>query len=102
MNGVAATKEVTVSAGLSEEVTFTISKDIAGTYSVDVNGLTDSFTVKEEEAVVIPTPPTPPPAKETSLPPPAKEINWPVLWGVIGKVVVIGLLIFFLVRREAY
>ena len=43
-----------------------------------------------------------PSADETSLPPPAKEINWPVLWGVIGGVVVIGLLIFFLVRREAY
>ena len=43
-----------------------------------------------------------PSADETSPPPPAKEINWPVLWGgVIGGVVVIGLLIFFLVRREA-
>jgi len=60
---------------------------------VDVNGLTDSFTVKEEEAVVIPTPPTLPPAE---------EINWPALWGVIGGVVAVGLLIFFLVRREAY
>ena len=86
INGaVAATKEVKVSAGLSKEVTFTISKDIAGTYSVDVNGLTDSFTVKEKEAVVIPTPPTPssdeetslsPSAEETSPPPPSKEINY--------------------------
>ena len=100
---VAATKEITISAGLSEEVTFTISKDIAGTYSVDVNGLTDSFTVKGKEAVVITPPPsTPPSAEETNLPPPAKEINWPVLWGVIGGVAVIGLLIFFLVRRKAY
>ena len=116
---VAATREVTVSAGFSKEVAFTISKDIAGTYSVDVNGLTDSFTVKEEEAAVISTPPTSPPAEETSpppsaeetsppsaeetsAPPPAKEINWPVLGGVIGGVVVIGLLIFFLVRRRAY
>jgi len=109
INGVVeATKEVTVSAGFSKEVTFTISKDIASTYSVTVNGLTDSFTVKEEEAVVIPTPPTPssdeetslsppaeetspsPSAEETSLPPPTKEINWPVLGGVIGGVVAIG------------
>jgi len=95
INGVVeATKQVTVDAGLSEEVTFTISKDIAGTYSVDVNGLTDSFTVKEEEAAVIPAPSTPP------TPTPAKEINWPVLWGVIGGVVAMGLLIFFLARRR--
>ncbi len=75
---------------------------------MDVNGLTDSFTVKEEEAAVISTPPSAeetsplPPAEETSLPPPTKEVNWPVLWGVIGGVVAIGLLIFFLIRREAY
>ena len=78
---------------------------------MDVNGLTDSFTVKEEEAVAAPTPSTSPPAEETSSPPsaeetspppPTKEINWPVLWGVIGGVVVIGFLIFFLVRRRAY
>ena len=100
--GVAATKEVTVSAGLSKEVTFTISKDIAGTYSVDVNGLTDSFTVKEEETAVISTPPTPSSEEETSQPPPTKKVNWPVLGGVIGGVVVIGLLTFFLIRRRAY
>jgi len=123
INGVVeATKEVKVSAGFSKEVTFTISKDIAGTYSVTVNGLTDSFTVKaeEEETVVIPAPSTPssdeetspspsaeetspsPSAEETSPPPPSKEINWPVLGGVIGGVVAIGLLIFFLVRRRAH
>ncbi len=106
-----ATKEVKVSAGFSKEVTFTISKDIAGTYSVNINGLTDSFMVKEKEAVVMPAPSPPPSTEETSpLPlaeetspsPPTKEINWPVLWGVIGGVVVIGLLIYFLVRRKAY
>lgn len=42
-----------------------------------------------------------PSADETSLPPPAKEIGWPVLWGGNRRVVVIGLLVFFLVRREA-
>jgi len=119
VNGVlAATKEVTVSAGFSKEVTFAISKDIAGTYSVDVNGLTDSFTVKEEEAAVITTPPTlppaeetspppsadgttsPPPAEETSLLPPAKEFNWPVVCGVVAALVAMGSLLFFLARRS--
>ena len=101
INGVvAATKEVTVSAGLSKEVTFTISKDIAGTYSIDVNGLTDSFTVKEKETAVIPTPPTPSSDEETSPPPPAEEINWPVAYGVVAALVAMGSLLFFLARRS--
>jgi len=105
-NKVAATEEVTVSAGFSKEVTFTISKDIAGTYSVDVNGLTDSFTVKEKETAVIPTPSSDeetslsPSAEETSPPPLAKEISWPVAYSVVAVLVAMGSLLFFLVRRS--
>jgi len=33
---------------------------------------------------------------------PAKPINWPMLWGIIGGVVVVGLIIFLLARRKAY
>ena len=51
LNGVVeATREVTVNPGLSKEVTFTTTRDIAGTYLVDVDGLTGSFTVKEKPA----------------------------------------------------
>jgi len=115
INGVvAATKEVTVSAGFSKEATFTISKDIAGTYSVDVNGLTDSFTVKEEEEEEVAATPTPipptsssdeetspsPSAEETSPPPPAKEINRLIVYGVVATLVAMGVLLFFLVRRS--
>ena len=89
-----ATKEVTVDAGASKEVTFTTSKDVAGSYSVAVNGLSGSFTVKEKP---VPAPPPPPPA-----PPPEVKavINWPVVGGIIAVVVVVGLLIFFLVVRR--
>jgi len=112
INGeVAATQEVTVSAGLSKEVIFTISKDIAGTYSVDVNGVTDSFVVKEavatpavaaisepESASTLTPPAThiPPPTHT----PPAKPINWPVACGVVAAVVAMGSLLFFLARRS--
>ena len=49
INGVVeVTKEVTVNAGFSKEVTLTVSKDIAGIYSVDVDGLNGLFTVNEE------------------------------------------------------
>jgi len=92
INGaVEATEDVTLSAGASEEVTFTTAKDMPGSYSVAVNGLSGSFTVKEMPAL----PPTAPPP-EVKLP-----IKWPVIGGIIAGVVIVGLLIFFLVRRRA-
>ena len=72
------TKEVTLDAGASEEVTFATAKDVAGSYSVDVNGLSGSFIVGES------------------------PINWPILGGVIAGVVIVGLIIFIMVRRRAY
>ena len=54
VNGVVvATKEVTVAGGSSQKVTFTTTKNVAGTYTVDVNGLVDRFVVKA------PLPPAP-------------------------------------------
>ncbi|MBA7601441.1 hypothetical protein ES703_08514 [subsurface metagenome] len=92
-----AIKKVTVAAGASKEVIFTTSKD-AGSYSVDVNGLSGSFTVKEEVAPAPPAPPPPAPPPEVKAP-----INWPLVGGIIGGVIIVGLLIFFLVvRRRAH
>jgi len=93
VNGVVvATKDITLSAGTTFEVTFTTAKDVAGSYSVDVNGLTGSFTVKDKPA---PAPaPTPPP---TTIP--EKPFPWPLV-GIIAGVVAAGLLGFFLVRRS--
>jgi parallel beta-helix repeat protein len=87
---VEATKDVTVNAGASKEVAFTTAKDEAGNYSVDVNGLSGSFTVKAEAT---------PTAEEEAASP---TVNWPVVGGIIGGVVVVGLIIFFLVRRRAH
>ncbi|HEY87146.1 MAG TPA: hypothetical protein G4O06_03860 [Dehalococcoidia bacterium] len=42
---VEATKEITLDAGASEKITFTTAKDLAGSYSVAVDGLSASFTV---------------------------------------------------------
>ena len=44
-NIVEATKDVTLVGGATETVTFTVSRDIEGTYSVEVEELTGSFTV---------------------------------------------------------
>ena len=76
-----AEETVTVAAGDSQEVSFSVTKDEPGTYSVSVDGLSGSFTM--------------------IAPPPG--VNWPLIGGIIGGVILIGLLIFFLaVRRRAY
>jgi len=88
-------QDISISAGDSQQVSFTTVKNLPGGYVVDVNGLNGSFEVVEETTSVPPVPPTPPPA-------PVSSINWPVLWGVIGGVVVVGLMIFLLARKKAY
>jgi hypothetical protein len=94
-NGVVeATKEVTLNAGASGEVIFTTAKDVAGTYSVEVDGLKGSFAVREKPA----PPPTVPPPEE--VPPVKAPINWPLIGGIIGGVVVVGLGVFFWMRRR--
>ncbi len=48
VNGaIAETKEVSLVGGTSETITFTTSQGESGAYSIDVNGLPGSFTVKE-------------------------------------------------------
>ena len=84
-----AREEITLNAGASRKITFTTSKNVAKTYSVDVNGLSGSFTVKEK-----PAPPPPPPI----LPP--AVVNWPLIWGIIGGVVVVSVIIFLVVRKR--
>jgi len=89
------TKNVALEPGASETVTFTTSRDVAGSYSVDVNGLTGSFAVKAPPEL----PPEEAPPEEVS--PEVIPISWPVIGGIIAAaVVVVGLLIFFLVRRR--
>ncbi len=43
----AETKQVTLIGGVSQTVSFSVTEDTAGTYSVEVNDLTGSFTVVE-------------------------------------------------------
>lgn len=47
INGaVEATQAVTLTGGQTTTVTFEVARDVAGTYQVDVSGLTGSFAVK--------------------------------------------------------
>ena len=74
-------------------VAFTMTRDMAGTYLVDVNGVTDSFVVKEVAA-------TPEPESVSTPTPPAEPINWPLVCGVVAALVAMGSLLFFLARRR--
>ena len=59
------------------------SRDVPGAYEVDVNGLIGSFTVKEKSEEVVPP-----------------GFNWPLTGGLIAATVIVGLLIYYLVRRR--
>ena len=117
-------KEVEVVGSDDEKVSFSITPHAAGTYTVDINGLTGSFVVTEKVESLTAPPPIPPPAKPSAepklppapessqaepppappLPPPpsAEPSNWPLIGGIIAGVVVVGFFIFFLIRRSRY
>jgi hypothetical protein len=49
-NNIVGTKSLLLAAGESQDAVFTVSKDTAGTYSIDVNGQSGTLTVKEPAA----------------------------------------------------
>ena len=75
-NVVVDTKEVTLAGGDSETVTFTVSKDVAGTYTVTVDSLSGKFNVKA-------------------------PFNWWLVIGpVIGLIIIIGVIVWLVIRRR--
>jgi hypothetical protein len=74
-DSVVATKSVTLAGGASEKVTFTISKDVGGTYDVDLNGLPGTFVVKAGP-------------------------NWWLIGGIIAAIIAAFLLLYFYVWRK--
>lgn len=112
-------KMVTLAGGATQRVTFTTAKDIAGSYRVNVNGSSGTFTVRP--APVLSTPPTsPPPAPSPPAPPapptlptpltppqpapapPAplvKPINWWLIGGIIAGYAIVAMIILRVARR---
>ena len=88
-----AIKEVTLAAGQSEAITFTIAKETEGSYAVDIDGKVGQFTV------IVPPPPTPAPVEALPVEPPT---NWGLIGGIIAGCVVVaaGLLVYFFVWRK--
>ncbi len=82
INGlVKESKEVFLSPGASQSVSFEISKSAAGSYSVDINGLTGSFIVKAKPVI-------------------GKLLNWWLIAEIVGGLAVVGLLVYFFVFRK--
>ena len=100
------TKEVTLTGGTSQEITFVTSTDVAGTYTVTVNGQSGTVVVKAPPPTPVPPPAPPlPPAPTPPLvppvaPPPEAPINWPLTGGIIAGSVAAGLLVYFRVWRK--
>ena len=80
--------ECVLVCGGKEQVSFSLTKDVAGIYSIDVNELTGSFTMMAGEAPA--TPPATPPEPS----PPITSFNWLIVVGIIC-VMLIALLIIF-------
>lgn len=98
-NEVVATKEVTVQGLASQEVIFTTSKDVVGSYTVNVDGQAGTFKVS---AAPPPPPPPPPPTPPPSppSPPPAPVINWYLIGGIIAVCIIIGVVAWLIIRRR--
>ncbi len=80
-NVVVATKDVSLAGGASQMATFTTSKDVAGTYAIDIGGLSGMFTVR-------------------AAPPPIPTINWWLIGGLIAAAMIIGMAHSFLSWRH--
>ncbi len=98
INGVKeAERSIFIAAGKSQDVSFSVAKEEVGSYSVAVDGLSASFTVvappEEEEEVA-------PPEEEEEVPEVKPPFPWPLVGGIIGSVVVVGLCVFFWIRRR--
>jgi hypothetical protein len=99
INGATESVEtVTVAGGDSEEIVFTMAQSAAGSYAVDVNGLTGSFNVTASEENITPpgTDLVAPPTDEN-----ASSANWPMIGGIIAGVAVAVVFGVRRVRRQA-
>jgi hypothetical protein len=82
-----AVRKLTLEPGARQEVTFSIARNNADTYAIDVNGLSGSFVVRETPASVPPSPST---------------INWWLIAGITAGVVVVVTLVCSVLRRAWY
>jgi PKD repeat protein len=112
VNGIQETaKEICLGRGCSQEVTFTVAKLDAASYTVDFDGLAGLFIISLEspstrpEVLLIPTPAPsepdiPTPATASVPPQPNSEVNWTMLGTIIGGFFVAVIIIVCIFRRR--
>ncbi len=86
-NSLEETKEVTLAPGVVKTISFIVTRDEPGTYSVDIDDLTGLFTVKEVKPTLLPQAPS-------------LRINWAVLGPVIGVVVFLAIFLPLKLKRR--
>jgi hypothetical protein len=97
IDGVAEeTREVTLSGGTSQEVTFAVSRAAAGSYEVSIGELSDEFTVVESAPEIWGKV-----AEVEALPiEEAQTSPWPIVGIVAGSLLFVVLIGYFLWRRR--
>ncbi|MFC1965302.1 CARDB domain-containing protein, partial [Chloroflexota bacterium] len=91
-----AIEDVTLAGGASQKVVFSIAKDIAKTYTVKIDDLSGKFTVKPP-----PTPALDEEKRSTETPVPTKPNNRWLIVGIIAGAVLLGLALYFWIRKPA-
>ena len=93
-------EDIDIAAAGNQQVSFTTSKSIAGTYVADIGGLTDSFVVKEATAAAAATPPPPPPPA-TAPPTQTKQTNWMLIVGITAGTISVAVPLIIRRRQRA-
>jgi transcriptional regulator with XRE-family HTH domain len=122
-DSIAETRQVTVAGRSSQEISFRVTPDNAGTYTISIDGKSGTLEVAAPPPVTTTTtttvpPPsttttltttsttttatTPPPSTTTTPPPtPRPGVNWWLIGGIIAVVIVVGLVTWQLVYRRS-
>ena len=78
----AATEAVTLDGGASQTVTFALDRDIAGTYTIGIEDLSSTLTVRAAEEPEGP--------------------NWQLIGAIIASVIIIAVIVILVVLRRRY
>ncbi len=108
-------RPVTLAGNSNCPITFTITKDTAGSYPVEIHGLSGKFLIKEiaPEPSLLPTPAEtpaapqdPPPVLQpspVSQPSPSRQINWSLIVIIIAGAIAagsVGVVVFYFFKGE--